>query len=49
MHDELVFEVPEAGVPEFKQWIKNEMEVVFELAVPLVVDVGAGTTWGAAH
>jgi DNA polymerase I-like protein with 3'-5' exonuclease and polymerase domains len=25
------------------------MEVVFELAVPLVVDVGAGTTWGAAH
>jgi DNA polymerase-1 len=49
VHDELVFEVPEAGVPEFKQWIKNEMEVVFELAVPLVVDVGAGTTWGAAH
>ena len=49
VHDELVFEVPEAGVPEFKQWIKNEMELVFELAVPLVVDVGAGTTWGAAH
>ena len=49
VHDELVFEVPEAGVPEFKQWIKNEMEVVFELAVPLVVDVGAGATWGAAH
>jgi DNA polymerase-1 len=49
VHDELVFEVPEAGVPEFKQWIKNEMEMVFELAVPLVVDVGAGATWGAAH
>ena len=49
VHDELVFEVPEAGVPEFKQWIKNEMEVVYELAVPLVVDVGAGATWGAAH
>jgi DNA polymerase-1 len=49
VHDELVFEVPEAGVPEFKQWIKNEMELVFELAVPLVVDVGAGATWGAAH
>jgi DNA polymerase I len=49
VHDELVFEVPEAGVPEFKQWIKNEMEMVFELAVPLVVDVGAGATWGSAH
>ncbi len=49
VHDELVFEVPEAGVPEFKQWIKNEMEMVFALAVPLVVDVGAGATWGAAH
>ena len=49
VHDELVFEVPEAAVPEFKQWVKNEMEGVFELAVPLVVDVGAGSTWGAAH
>src|SRR5450631_3339909 len=49
VHDELVFEVPEAGVPGFKQWIKNEMESVFELAAPLVVDVGAGATWGAAH
>jgi DNA polymerase I len=49
VHDELVFEVPEPGVPEFKRWIKNEMEMVFELAVPLVVDVGAGATWGAAH
>jgi DNA polymerase I len=49
VHDELVFEVPEARVPEFKQWIKNEMEAVYSLAVPLVVDVGAGPTWGAAH
>ena len=49
VHDELVFEVPETGVQDFKQWIKNEMEAVFELAVPLVVDVGAGATWGAAH
>jgi DNA polymerase-1 len=49
VHDELVFEVPAPGVPDFKQWIKNEMETVYELAVPLVVDVGAGATWGAAH
>jgi DNA polymerase I len=49
VHDELVFEVPEAGAPELMQWVKNEMEVVYNLEVPLVVDVGSGPTWGAAH
>jgi DNA polymerase I-like protein with 3'-5' exonuclease and polymerase domains len=29
--------------------IKEEMEHVGELAVPLVVDVGIGADWGAAH
>jgi DNA polymerase-1 len=49
VHDELVFEVPEAAVETFKSWVKTEMEAVYELAVPLVVEVGAGPTWGAAH
>jgi DNA polymerase-1 len=49
VHDELVFEVPEASVDTFKQWVKNEMESVYLLKVPLVVDVGAGPTWGDAH
>jgi DNA polymerase-1 len=49
VHDELVFEVPEADVDTFKQWVKHEMESVYELKVPLVVDVGAGPTWGEAH
>ncbi len=49
VHDELVFEVPAAGAEELKRWVKNEMESVYELAVPLVVDVGAGPTWGQAH
>jgi len=49
VHDELVFEVPEAAVDTFKQWVKNEMESVYLLKVPLVVDVGAGPTWGHAH
>jgi len=49
VHDELVFEVPSAGVEELKVWVKKEMETVYELAVPLVVDVGAGPTWGQAH
>ena len=29
--------------------MKNEMEAVYTLKVPLVVDVGAGPTWGDAH
>ncbi len=49
VHDELVFEVPAAGAEELKHWVKNEMESVYLLDVPLVVDVGAGATWGQAH
>jgi DNA polymerase-1 len=49
VHDELVFEVPVARSAEFKQWVKNEMEHVHNLDVPLVVEVGAGGTWGEAH
>jgi len=49
VHDELVFEVAEDKVPDFKLWIKAEMENVYALRVPLVVDVGSGTTWGNAH
>ncbi|HET6280902.1 MAG TPA: DNA polymerase I [Polyangia bacterium] len=49
VHDELVFEVAEDRVPDFKVWIKAEMEGVYALRVPLVVDVGSGSTWGNAH
>jgi DNA polymerase-1 len=49
VHDELVFEVPEAAVPAFGAWVKHEMESVYALRVPLVVDVGSGPTWSSAH
>jgi DNA polymerase-1 len=49
VHDELVFEVPEERVTAFSAWVKAEMEAVFSLKVPLVVEVGWGTTWGDAH
>jgi DNA polymerase-1 len=49
VHDELVFEVPEGQVDTFRPWIKNVMETIYPLKVPLVVDVGAGLTWGDAH
>jgi DNA polymerase-1 len=49
VHDELVFEVPEAAVPAFGAWVKHQMESVYALKVPLTVDVGAGPTWSSAH
>ena len=49
VHDELVFEVPAGRGEEFKRWVKDEMEAVYKLDVPLVVDVGSGSTWGGAH
>jgi DNA polymerase-1 len=49
VHDELVFEVPETNLDEFRPWVKHEMEAAYELAVPLVVDVHAGASWGDAH
>ena len=49
VHDELVFEVPDAGVAEAEKRIKEAMEGAFALDVPLVVDVGHGQHWGEAH
>jgi DNA polymerase-1 len=49
VHDELVFEVPEAEVPEAEAKIKAAMEHVYELAVPLTVEVGHGPNWNDAH
>jgi DNA polymerase-1 len=49
VHDELVFEVPLDEVEAACAGIKAAMQGVFELAVPLVVDVGHGPNWNAAH
>jgi DNA polymerase-1 len=45
VHDELVFEAPLAEMEDLKETVKSEMENVYELAVPLVVDVGTGPNW----
>ena len=49
VHDELVFEVPLEEVDAACAGIKAAMQGVFPLAVPLVVDVGHGPDWNAAH
>jgi DNA polymerase-1 len=49
VHDELVFEVPEATAREAGEWIRQRMASVIALDVPLVVDVGFGRSWAEAH
>ena len=45
VHDELVFEAPPEERGALKELVKTEMENVYELSVPLVVDVGSGPNW----
>jgi DNA polymerase-1 len=49
VHDELVFEVRPAALDETCAAVRSHMAGVVELAVPLVVDVGAGANWDEAH
>ncbi|MDQ3261960.1 MAG: DNA polymerase I [Pseudomonadota bacterium] len=49
VHDELVFEAPNAEVEMMKAVIPKLMTEVAELAAPLLVEVGAGPNWEAAH
>lgn len=45
VHDELIFEVPEGELARASEVIKTAMESAAELAVPLVVEIGAGKNW----
>jgi len=45
VHDELVFEVPEAERAAAASLVKQEMEGAAQLRVPLVVSVGTGPNW----
>ncbi len=49
VHDELVFEVPEAEVETTRALIKQVMEAAAKLSVPLVVDTGFARSWADAH
>lgn len=46
VHDELVFEIEESKVDVFKTQIKEIMEGVIKLKVPLEVDINIGQNWG---
>jgi DNA polymerase-1 len=53
VHDELVFEVPEADAAGAGAVIRRVMETAagpaLNLSVPLGVEIGTGRHWGAAH
>jgi DNA polymerase-1 len=49
VHDELVFEVPEAEVEATSAIVRQIMESVATLRVPLSVDIGQGHSWAEAH
>jgi DNA polymerase-1 len=45
VHDELVFEAPPEEVETMRTLVRQHMEQVVELRVPLVVDIGVGPNW----
>ena len=45
VHDELVFEVPQDELEEMRSLVCDKMENVYELKVPLKVEIGAGPNW----
>jgi len=49
VHDELVFEIPYDELDAVKTIVKNEMEGVYPLHVPLKVDINWGKNWDEAH
>ncbi len=49
IHDELVFEVKEEEMEFMEQMVREEMEHVISLSVPLEVNLQKGRNWAEAH
>jgi DNA polymerase I len=49
VHDELLFEAPEAEAAPLAALAKRVMEAAASLSVPLVVETGQGANWAEAH
>ena len=49
VHDELIVECPEEEAEAVRCLVKEEMEAVISLPVPLVADTAVGRSWADAH
>ena len=49
VHDEIVCEVPPEELETVKALVKEIMESIWELKVPLKVNVAHGRNWAEAH
>ncbi len=45
VHDELLFEVPPGEMERVRELVRHEMENVYELKVPIVVETKSGPNW----
>ncbi len=45
IHDELIFEIPDDEIEIFTPLVKEAMQNVFQLKVPLIVDIALGKNW----
>lgn len=45
IHDELIFEVPDGEIPVFERLVKEKMEHVLKLNVPIEVHIAVGKNW----
>ena len=45
IHDELIFEIPKDEISSFESLVKKNMEHVFDLKVPIEVDIAVGESW----
>jgi DNA polymerase I len=49
VHDELILEVRDEVAPEAMDLLRREMEGVYSLSVPLIVDAATGKNWDEVH
>jgi DNA polymerase-1 len=49
VHDELVLEAPDDEAANMERMVKEEMEGVIDMVVPLKVSIARGRNWGAIH
>lgn len=49
IHDELIFEAPEREIATLKDIVREEMENVIKLRVPLRVSIETADSWGDMH